>query len=224
LLHAWHWACHHPDTVLGSFVTARWCATMSIDRAAEEAQAWERRLELHLLLGDGRADIWVPEKNVCGYQFVALRTGEDFAAEAKAMTNCLDHFAERICANASRVFSIRKDGVPVANVEITPHEDDPQRPALNQLRGPKNERAGAAVWQAAHRWLGEQALPGFPGPGHSTREEIRACRDAVWQPLLADISDAPDFAKAMRLMVTRIYGSVGTLRAPERVRYGLALR
>ena len=186
LLAAWAWHARHSDTFAGSLLRQHFDPKISIKRAYEEARAWHRRLDLAVTLGAGLPNTWFGPGQASGYEFVPLRTLDDFLAEASAMGNCLDQYAAPIQSGTVRVFSIRDDGSRIANVELAPHDDDSAMPMIEQLRGPCNARVPAKVWQASYAWLGDQTFEplrvetNWPG-----RAEIW---NKVWGPLIAATS------------------------------------
>lgn len=139
-------------------LTERWKAGMSARRAGQEARLWRERIALDVCLGRGIEDTWLTEATVAEFSFTALRTADDFFAEARAMDNCLDRYADKLEGRVARVFSIRRDGRSIANIEISAHDREPGHPVITQLRGPHNRRAPLEVWQAAYAWLGSQPL------------------------------------------------------------------
>lgn len=155
---AWAWFSLERNHPAAAFITTRWTPAIGAKRAVQEARLWQERLALSACLGSGIRDTWLAEGEVDGLSFVALRTAEDFVAEAAAMDNCLDRYADRLAGRAARVFSIRRDGRSIADIEIAPHDAEPGHPAIVQLRGPHNRRAPLEVWQAAFAWLGSQQL------------------------------------------------------------------
>ncbi len=155
------WAWHSLEPTAGraaDLLTVRWKPTLGAARAAKEASLWRERIALEICLGNGISDTWVPEGSAAGLDFVALRTATDFIAEAQRMDNCLDRYADKLIGRTVRVFSIRRDGRSIADIEIMPHEREPGHPVIAQLRGPHNRRAALEVWRAAYQWLGSQPL------------------------------------------------------------------
>jgi hypothetical protein len=155
---AWAWFCLERKHPAGSFLTTCWSPDMGYKRAQEEARLWEERWMLTECLGAGLRDTWLQDGESDGLQFVALRTAQDFLDEAVAMDNCLDRYGQHLFGRTTRVFSIRRDGKPVASLEIAPHEKEKGHPTIFQLRGPHNRRAPLDVWQATYKWLGSQPL------------------------------------------------------------------
>ena len=190
LLGAWAWFSTNQST--GGFKLLRkgWTAKISMIRAYDEARAWERRLRLAAALGNGLRDTWFEGGTVHGYEFVALRTVEDFLEESRVMGNCLDQYGDQVTRENVRVFSMRKSGKHMADVEIGFHEDDPAMPMIEQLRGPKNRRAAPKLWQAAYAWLGSQTfrpiVEGVQGGDEIGKEII----SSVWMPYLMSLTDA----------------------------------
>ena len=183
---AWAWFAGARGQRAEALLTTRWTPTLGTQRAAKEATQWKQRLALDVMLGPGLADTWLADGTAGGYQFVALRNADDFIAEALAMDNCLDRYADRLDGRAARIFSIQCDGRSVADLEIAPHEREPGHPAIAQLRGPRNRRAPIEVWQAAYAWLGAQPLrlaePRLEvKPGRAVRNKRRAL---LWRPFL----------------------------------------
>ncbi len=216
LMGAWVWASQHKDSFAHSLIRLPWTADMSVKRAYDEARAWERRADLAITLGSGKADTWFSGDTVNGFEFVPIRTISDFLAESKAMGNCLDQYASPINNTHVRVFSIRKDGEPIANVELAPHDDDCLMPGIEQLRGPRNNRAAPEIWQATYAWLGQQTFRVFPGPSHSGRTEVAASWDRLWAPLLEDIPDV-SLRKRVRHFARQAHGCAGVQREAGRI-------
>lgn len=158
-LSAWAWHSSQPHTQGYLFVRRRWTSDLGLRRALEEAQNWLARVALARALAErGGAKPWVKPGEADGLSFVELTSVEDFLLESERMDNCLDQFAPHLTARDSQIFSIREHGRPIADVEIGRHECEVTMPAVLQLRGVRNRRAGARVWQATYAWLGAQRL------------------------------------------------------------------
>lgn len=156
---AWSWfALAGREHRAGRLLTETWKPGLGARRASLEARLWQERIALDVCLGRGLDDTWVAEGVVGDLTFTALRTSDDFLAEAQAMDNCLDRYADKLEGRIARVFSIRRKGRSIADVEIAAHEREPGHPVIAQLRGPHNRRAPLDVWQAAYAWLGGQPL------------------------------------------------------------------
>lgn len=184
LLSAYAWYSARPETFAGRLLRVPFVPSLSLRRAIEEADTWRRRIELAVTIGHRVADTWYARATVNGYDFVPLRTLDDFIAEATIMDNCLDQYGGKMCVTNTRVFSIRLGATTVADVEIGPHEDDANMPGILQLRGPGNRRVSPAVWQAAYAWLGSQTpVPINAGASLDLAAARMVARD-VWRPFV----------------------------------------
>ena len=159
---------------------------MSFKRAREELAAWRQRLRLIESLGPGIERTWLADGPASGFDFVALRTVDDFIAESEALENCLDQYADQLHAGLTAVFSIRKGTRRVACVEIGLHEEEATMPAIVQLRAARNRRAPPEVWQATYSWLGSQRLEPLSPLRHAPKPLKRIeARRKLWSPYLA---------------------------------------
>ncbi len=190
LLCAWAWFSNRPDTLGASLVRQPFEPSLGLRRALDEAETWRKRVELAVTLGDGIQDTWFEPGCARGYDFVPIARLEDFLSEAERMDNCLDQFAPQLHQRRTRLFSIRKAGRSVADLEIAPHEEDPTMPTIEQLRGPSNRRAAPGVWQAVFTWLSMQPTR----PLTATRGNAAAARATarrLWQPYLDHLAGRP---------------------------------
>ena len=105
-----------------------WTPEMSFKRAREELAAWRQRLRLIECLGPGIESPWLADGTAAGFDFVALRTVDDFIAESEALENCLDQYADQLHTGLTAVFSIRKGARRVACVEIGLHDEEVTMP------------------------------------------------------------------------------------------------
>lgn len=199
LLAAWAWYSGQPDTLGYRLLRKPWEPRLSLKRSYDEARAWERRLDLAVCLGAGVNDTWFVAGDANGYEFKPLKTIEDFLTEATAMDNCLDQYADQVSIGTARIFTIRRNNRHVANVEVAPHEDDATMPAIEQLRGPRNIRATAEIWQAAYAWLGQQKFRALkPSCKQSAKRGRAEVWDNIWGPYLQVLKGKPEFKRAQR--------------------------
>jgi len=186
---AWAWFASHPDTLGAQLLRRPWTPNMSPRRAFDEVTAWRKRIRLALTLSALGRKPWLSEGSALGYEFVELRTIDDFIAESDTMDNCLDSFSEKLESGVSYVFSIRRNGSPVADIEIGVHPVEPTMPSIVQLRGPKNKRAHPEIWRAAYNWLGNQELHPVPAQVVNSAARRRAWR-TLWKPYLSTLTPA----------------------------------
>lgn len=189
-LAAWAWYSAHPETTGHALVRCPFEPAMSLKAAIEEADTWRKRIDLAAALGPGIADPWYGEGEHAGFCFVPLTTIQSFIGEASDMDNCLDQFGPKMIRQSTRVFSIRRNGKPVADIEIAPHDDDAGMPVIEQLRGPANRRVGAEVWQAAYGWLAKQPPRALTPTPVATRR-FQQLRREIWRPLVAAMPGGP---------------------------------
>jgi hypothetical protein len=186
---AWAWASRTPRAPGHALLRTAWVPAMSWKRAQEEIALWRRRIELVGALAGEARDPWFANGNALGLEFVHLATVQDFIAESAAMENCLDQYATHLAYGRVRIFSIRRAGRPVADLELTLRSDEATMPAIAQVRGPRNRRAPPLVWQAAHAWLGAQpfrSLIATPTSPTASRDALRE----FWTPYVAALEAA----------------------------------
>jgi hypothetical protein len=186
---AWAWHATHPETVGAKLLRRPWSATLTWKKANEEIAIWRKRIDLAATLGDGIRDPWFADGHALGLQVTALRTVQHFIDESVTMENCLDQYARHLTLGRVRVFSVRKAGRSVANLELALRPDDATMPGIVQLRGPRNRRVSTHVWQAVHAWLGSQpfrAVTGVPTDAACAESTLRA----LWRPYLSALASA----------------------------------
>lgn len=182
---------------------------MSWKRAQEEVGIWRKRIDLVGALADTDRDPWFADGQALGYEIVGLASIAEVLAESVAMENCLDQYAAHLAYGRIRVFSIRRDGRPVADVELALRSDETTMPTIAQVRGPRNRRAPPAVWQAVHAWLGAQPfrpLNAAPTPPAASREALKV----FWEPYVRALGTSGYSAR----LVSHLTGA-GPRRTPR---------
>ncbi len=178
---AWAWASVTTAAPGRRLIRDPWTASLGLKRAIDEIAIWRKRIDLVGALADAGRDPWFSNGCVNGFDIVQLSTVEDFVAEAIVMENCLDQYSAHLAYGRVRIFSVRRDGRPVADMELAIRAEDPTSAAITQLRGPRNRRAPPPIWQAVTTWLNAQ--PARPLASGSVAQA--AARDALgtfWQP------------------------------------------
>ena len=144
----------------------------------------------------------MPTAPASDFQFVALRTVDDFIAESEALDNCLDQYADQLHTGLTALFSIRKSGRSVACVEIGLHEEEVTMPTIVQLRAARNRRAPPEVWRATFAWLGSQPLEPLSPERHIPKPMRRAeARRKLWGPYLAFLEGTAHEQPFRRLVI-----------------------
>ena len=182
---AWAWFSGRPGLLGHRLLRRPWTPEMSFKRAREELTAWRQRLRLIECLGPGIESPWLADGTASGFDFVALRTVEDFIAESEELENCLDQYADQLHSGLTAVFSIRKGARRVACVEIGLHDEEVSMPNIVQLRAARNRRAPPEIWQATYGWLGGQRLAPLSPLRHAPKPMQRIeARRQLWSPYL----------------------------------------
>ena len=178
---AWGWASRSPRSNGHAMLRTAWNPTMGWKRAQDEIALWRKRIDLVGALADPDRDPWFANGQAFGYDFVGLDSVAAVLKESAAMENCLDQYAAHLSYGRVRVFSVRRDGRSVADVELSLRADETTMASISQVRGPRNRRAPPAIWQAAHAWLGGQIfrpLSASPTPPAISREAMKL----FWHP------------------------------------------
>ncbi|CFX60204.1 protein of unknown function [Candidatus Filomicrobium marinum] len=190
-LTAWAWHAEREGTPGHQLVRKPWSSEMGLRKALDEVGIWRRRVALAVALNSQKETDWLTEGSANGYEFVALQTPEDFIRESDKMENCLDQFSDHMEGGLSRIFSIRKKGRTVANLEVAPHDSEPTIAGIRQLRGRRNHKARPEVWRAAYTWLSEQPLrPPHAAARRSDRARTQQAALELWLPYLEFLDTA----------------------------------
>jgi hypothetical protein len=158
VLAAYAWHSRATQTRGHTLIVVPWRPEIAFDTALCAAKSWLNRMRLVLQLGPGViTDPWLSGGQVRGYTFVPLLDRMEILAEARAMQNCADQYAERLADDRCRLFSVRREREHVATLEIGPHSREAGMLAITQLKGRHNMAAPLDVWQAAYAWLASQS-------------------------------------------------------------------
>jgi hypothetical protein len=183
LLAAYAWHSSAEPTRSQGLIVVPWRPEMAFDTAVCAAKSWLNRMRLVLQLREGAvADPWLEPGEANGLTFSPLLEQAQILAEAHAMQNCADQYADRIARDKCRLFSIRRRGVRVATLEIGPHPREAGVLAISQLKARHNMPAAAEIWQAAHAWLATQKDLKRP-PAHAP--PARALNAGAWESLMS---------------------------------------
>ena len=183
VLAAYAWHSRATQTRAHSLIVVPWRPEIAFDTALCAAKSWLNRMRLVLQLGPGVLnDPWLSGGEIRGYSFVPLLDRMEILAEARAMQNCADQYAERLADDRCRLFSIRRGSEHVATLEIGPHAREAGMLAITQLKGRHNMAAPLDIWQAAYAWMAQQSglrrLPPRVPPERPLDEE-------AWSQLMA---------------------------------------
>jgi len=183
LLAAYAWFSNNEFSRSRSLIVVPWRPEMALDTAVCAAKSWLNRIRLVLQLGKGAiTDPWLEPGEARGLSFLPLLDFAAILAEAQAMQNCADQYADRLARDKCRLFSVRRRGVRVATLEIGPHPREAGVLAISQLKARHNLPASAEIWQASHTWLGAQADLRRPTTGAAPDRPLNS---QMWEDLMA---------------------------------------
>ncbi len=193
ILAAYAWFSGLEGSRAHDLIVVPWRAEIAFDTALCAAKSWLNRLRLVLQLQDGViADTWLAPGSALGYAFAPLIERRAILEEAQAMQNCADQYAERLARDKCRLFSVRRNALRAATLEIGPHTRETGVLTILQLKSRHNMPAPLDVWQAAHSWLASQGglkrLPSMMAPDRPL--DAAAWRDLV-RPYRQRKSNAP---------------------------------
>jgi hypothetical protein len=182
VLAAYAWFSRKPDAAGHQLIVVPWRPEIAFDTALCAAKSWFNRVRLVLQLPRGALnDPWLKPAAAQGFTFEPLLSHDDILAEAQAMQNCADQYAERLIREKCRLFSVRRNGQRVATLEIGSHQREAGVLAINQLKARHNMAATADVWQAAYAWMacqpGLKRIPPLAVPERSWDQ-------TAWQTLI----------------------------------------
>lgn len=157
LLAAYAWFSNAEPSPTRDLIVVPWRPVMALDTAVCAAKSWLNRMRLVVQLRKGAlTDPWLQPGEARGFSFQPLLDESAILAEAHAMQNCADQYADRLARDKCRIFSVLRRGVRVATLEIGPHPREAGVLAISQLKARHNLPAGVEIWQAAHTWIGQQ--------------------------------------------------------------------
>jgi hypothetical protein len=102
---------------------------------------------------------WCPGGLSCGFEIVPITTSADLYREGKLLHHCAGTHAGSVHSGGCYLFSVRKDGAPIATLALLRGEAGV---AIGQLRGACNAQAPKEVQRAVKSWLRAQREFRFP--------------------------------------------------------------
>jgi hypothetical protein len=102
---------------------------------------------------------WCPGGVSGGFDIVPITSSSDLYREGKLLHHCAGTYARSVHAGECFLFSVRKDGAPVATLELVRSGTGV---AIGQLRGACNAKAPGNVVRAVNSWLRAQRESQFP--------------------------------------------------------------
>ncbi len=193
VLSAYAWYSAKPESEAYNLIVVPWRPEIAFDTALCAAKSWFNRMRLVLQLSTGAlSDTWLKPGTALGYTFEPLLTHTEILAEAQAMQNCADQYAERLVREKCRLFSVKRNGQRIATLEVGQHQREATVLAVNQLKARHNMAASAEVWQAAYAWMSSQyALKRLPPMAVAERTWDQAAWRSLIQPYRQAHGGAP---------------------------------
>ena len=96
---------------------------------------------------------WCPGGAFGGFDIIPITNSADLYREGKLMHHCAGTYAGEVRYGDCYIFSVRKDGSPVATLQLIRGEVGV---AIGQLRGPCNAKPSKEVLRATSFWLRAQ--------------------------------------------------------------------
>jgi len=152
LIAAYAFYSDHPKTLAAQYLPRRFHPYMPLGVAAQSTFEWLLSILLSLKACAARP-CFAHTVECDGFSFAPLETLDALCAEARIMRNCLHSYGPSILCDHGRVFSVRRDGVPVASFEVRPGVAGKRPPRPAQLKGPRNVPAPREVAEGAIAWL-----------------------------------------------------------------------
>lgn len=195
VLAAYAWFSRERYAEAHSLIVVPWRPEVSFETALCAAKSWFNRLRLVLQMPNGAVtDSWLIGGTAHGYAFEPLLDHPSILAEAQAMQNCADQYGERIVRERCRLFSVKRNGIRVATMEIGPHPREAGVLTITQLKARFNMAASSDVWQAAHAWMSQQrGLKRTPPLSAGARDFDQEAWGRLMGPYRDDKGGAPWF-------------------------------
>lgn len=199
VLAAYAWFSNSRETEGHKLIAVPWRPEIAFDTALCAAKSWLNRIRLVLQLPPGAiTDAWLQAGVANAHSFEPLLDSRQILAEALAMQNCADQYAERIARHRCRLFSVRRSGARVATLEVAHHPRETTYLAIMQLKARHNMGAAPDVWQAAYAWMAAQQNLRVNSPLLSPNASLTFDQPA-WRDLTAPYRDAKGGAPWMKI-------------------------
>lgn len=142
-------------------VKRRWTADIGSATAIDAARVWRQNVSLFVEMGEGKlADSWLRSREIGGFSFVPLDSFAAVRDEARAMRHCVRTYGRYLAENSCRLWSIRRNGVRVATVELGLRAEAPF-PHIEQIKLRSNKCAPEGLWHLTRAWLNSHEFMDF---------------------------------------------------------------
>jgi hypothetical protein len=142
------------------FVHRRFNPDMSLATVTKLSADWHEAVAANMTGPNTEfPDPWCPGGVSGGFDIVPITTSSGLYREGKLLHHCAGTYADRVHSGERYMFSVWKDGAPLATLELVHNEAGV---AIGQLRGACNARAPGEVLRAVNSWLRAQKEFRFP--------------------------------------------------------------
>jgi len=132
----WVRACTDTDPASSALVTRRFSPEMSIDTVRSLSSEWHEAAAINRNGGYYEfPEPWAQGGKVGDNDIVPITNSLELYREGHAMHHCVGARGKRIGAGLCYIFSLRKEGVRIATIELVQSEG---RVSMGQIRGPSN--------------------------------------------------------------------------------------
>ena len=208
------WFSRHPELEAATLMSGLWTPKTSLGRAANLTRQWLHAVLQDLCLEDSASSSdWAQPRHVDGFEFVPLLTLASLLEEGTCMRNCLATYSANIVWGTCRLYSIRRNGLRVADLDIRPVRGLPE---IAHLLGPGNASVSKEIYHAARAWLKLQAQGARDaGSFRCATPTDAAFQKYVWQPYCSAVGVAGS-APPSPPSVPALLRAVGVLRSLEK--------
>jgi hypothetical protein len=136
------------------FVHRTFNADMSLATVSKLSADWHEAVAANLTGPNLEfPDPWCPGTASGAFDIVPITNSADLYREGKLMHHCAGTYAHHVHSGDCYIFSVRKDRVPLATLELVRREVGV---AIGQLRGACNAKPSKEVLRAVNSWLRAQ--------------------------------------------------------------------
>jgi hypothetical protein len=136
------------------FVHRPFSADMSLATVTKLSADWHEAVAVNMTGPNSEfPEPWCPGGVSCGFEIVPITTSADLYREGKLLHHCAGTYANSVHWGQCYLFSVRKDGAPLATLELVHREAGV---AIGQLQGACNTKAPKEVERAVKSWLRAQ--------------------------------------------------------------------
>jgi hypothetical protein len=173
ILEGWEW----PFGTQGEqFVHRGFNRDMSFATVTKLSADWHEAVAANMTGRDFEfPEPWCPGGTSGGFDIIPITSAAGLYREGKLMHHCAGIYVGQVHSGRCYIFSVRKDGAPLATLQLVRIEADVM---VGQLRGACNAKPSKLVLRAVDSWL--RAQTGFTFPENRVEDDI-PFTDAVRQ-------------------------------------------